>query len=337
MFFTRTLQRRAELYYQLGSMITAGVPLIQALEMTAKSSSLRRSRKAIQAIIEHLKNGLTFHESMVRVHSWIPGFDVAMLSAGEDSGRLDASFKFLADYYATRVTIIRDTLGNLLLTAANLHVFLLIFPLGLLISFVRGIMDNQYSECIPFILEKVIVFGGMYLTIFIIIFLCQGGRGESVRYVVESVARTIPFLGKALTYLALSRLTAAHKALVNSGASIIQSWPMSAAASGSPRLKRTVDEWPAHLEAGATPAELVAETAYFPDMFRNVYHTGEISGKLDESLDRLHTYYHDEGLRTLRLFTRASNGALYAIIAAVIGYNVIKFWMNYYGAAMGGF
>jgi type IV pilus assembly protein PilC len=273
---------------------------------------------------------------MVREHGWMPEFDVALLSAGEHSGRLDTSFKFLGEYYAARVTLIRDTLGSLALSALNLHALLLLFPLGLFIGFVMGIINGQYSMCIPFILEKIIVFGGLYLAIFLLVFACSGRRGEGWRSMVESVARMIPLLGTSLRYLALSRLTAAHSALINSGTSMIQSWPMAAGASGSSHLKNEVAKWQPELESGATPAELVARTHYFPDMFRNLYNTGEISGRLDDSLNRLHIYYHDEGLRTLRLFTKVLSAIIYAIIAFSVAYYVISFYVHYFGAILGG-
>ena len=74
-------------------MITAGVPLIRALEMAGNNAALRGSQKTISALVEHLKNGLSFSDSMMHVHGWMSEFDMALLSAGENSGRLDATFK----------------------------------------------------------------------------------------------------------------------------------------------------------------------------------------------------------------------------------------------------
>lgn len=330
------LKRRAELYHQLGSMITAGVPLISALEMTARNRSMRGTHKTILALIDHLKNGLTFGDSMARVHGWMPEFDVALLAAGEHSGRLDSTFKMLGDYYTMRAQIIRDTIAGLLLPMLNLNVFLLIFPLGYLIAFALGIINNDHHKCVPFILEKIIVFGALYSIILFFIFACQGRRGERWRGIVESIWRLVPMLRTAIRYLVLSRLAAALEALINSGVSIIKSWPLAAAAGGSPRLKKEMSGWDAELEAGVTPAELVNRTPYFPEMFANLYHTGEISGKLDESLARLHVYYREEGFRILKMFTRVLSGTIYGLIALMIAYNVIKFWMNYFNTAVNG-
>jgi type IV pilus assembly protein PilC len=325
------LNRRAELYYQLGAMITAGVPLIQALQMTANNSSLRSSRKAISELIGHLHNGLSFSDSMARVHGWMPEFDKALLSAGEHSGRLDYSFKVLGTHYSTRATILRDTITSLILPVVNFHVLLLVFPLSFLISFVLGIVNNDYSQCIPFIVEKTLAYGLFWGTIFLFIFACQGKHGEGWRSFLEFLTQLFPMLGTALKYLVLARLSAALEALINSGVLIIKAWPMAGAAGGSPQLKREVSKWGAELERGHTPAELVGRTRYFPEMFKNLYHTGEISGRLDESLNRLQVYYQEEGFRKMRMFSRVLSGMIYALVAAVIAYNVITFWMQYYG------
>ncbi len=68
---------------------------------------------------------------MGKVHGWMPEFDVALLAAGEASGRLDAAFKLLGRYYASRAKIIRDTISDLATTMLTLHVFLLVFPAGI--------------------------------------------------------------------------------------------------------------------------------------------------------------------------------------------------------------
>jgi type II secretory pathway component PulF len=332
------LNRRAELYHQLGTMIAAGVPLIRALEMASNNASLRGSQKTIATLIQHLKNGLSFSDSMVRAQGWLPDFDVALLSAGEQSGRLDTCFKQLGVYYATRATIIRDTISRLLVTVATLHVFLLIFPLGLFVDCAKGILDNDYAPFLKYIVEKIIVFGLLYGIVLFFIFACQGKRGDRWRSIVEMLAQSIPLLRTAQKYLVLTRLAAALESLIISGVSIIKSWPLAAAASGSPHLKRQVAMWEAKLESGSTPAELVSQTHYFPEMFKNLYHTGEVSGKLDESLGRLRVYFNEEGFRTLALFTKIFTGTIYGLVVVLVAYNVIKFYSNLFnGEANPGF
>jgi type II secretory pathway component PulF len=144
-------------------------------------------------------------------------------------------------------------------------------------------------------------------------------------------------LRTAIKYLALARLASALDALTNAGVSVIKSWELAGAACGSPRLKRQILKWTPQLEAGVTPADMVGQIRYFPEMFSNLYHSAEISGKLDETLVRLHNYYEEEGFHILQLFTRILNGIIYGSVAALVAFNVIRFWTNYYGNMMQSF
>jgi type IV pilus assembly protein PilC len=328
------LTRRSELYYQLGSMIGAGVPLLQALEMTQANPTIRASRKTIAGLIESLEAGMTFSESMTHVQGWMPEFDIALLAAGEQSGRLDESFKLLSSYYATRATIIRDTIAGLLVTIATLHVFLMVFPIGLLTEFVQGIMANDPARYFPFIIEKFVAFGSLYGIVFLTIFASQANRGEAWRSIMESLFGLVPVLGTARKYLVLARLSAALESLNSAGTSIVQGWELASAASGSPHLRRTVSGWRNEIRTGATPGELVNRTSYFPEMFANLYSTGEHSGQLDQTLHRLQAYFQEEGFRKLRVFTRIMNGTLYGGMALLVAIYVIRFYLNYYGAIM---
>jgi type II secretory pathway component PulF len=205
---------------------------------------------------------------------------------------------------------------------------------------VRGIFDNDYAQCLPFLVEKAAVFGILYGTVLLLIYACQGKRGERWRSIVESFIGPIPLLGTARRYLVLSRLAAALEALIGAGVSIVKSWELAGAASGSPRLRREISDWKTRIESGTTPADLVNQSRCFPQIFANLYSTAEQSGKLDDALARLHTYFQEEGFRTLRVFTRLMNGTIYGLVVLLVAYNVIRFWMNYFGqisAATSGF
>ncbi len=331
------LSRRAELYHQLGAMISAGIPLIRALEMAASNPVTRRSQGVILQLIEKLKVGITFSDSMVSIHGWMPDFDVALLSVGEKSGRLDNSFEQLSVYYDQRARIIRDTIAGLLMTAVTLHVFLVIFPLRLWTSFFMGVFYGNFEQCVPFLIQKVVVFGGGYLAIFGLIYACQGNRGEPWRAIVERLLDLIPMLRGARRNLILSRLAASLEALISAGVSIVEAWELAAAASGSPQLKWEIAKWRPAMNAGTTPAELVTQTRYFPEMFANLYHSGEVSGRQDEMLGRLRNYYEEEGFRRLRLFSRIMNGTIYGFIVLIVAYNVITFHLGRISSALEAF
>jgi type II secretory pathway component PulF len=347
------LKRRAALFEQLAAMIAAGVTLSQAMEMAGRNRSVGIPRAIIQEIAHLLQEGHTFTDAMqlasgqkrgnglpprrANKQYWLPEFDVALLSAGEESGRLDATFRLLARYYNARAQIIRDTIASLFTTLLTLHVFLLIFPITLLQRFALGIINSQYLECVPFLLEKALVFGGLYFGFWFIAFANQGNRAEGWRAMVESVFNLVPLLRSSVKDLAVARLAMALDALLRSGVSVIRAWELAAVSCGSPHLKREILQRLPKVEAGSTPGEMVAQIAYFPDMFMQLYQSGEISGKLDETLARLHTYFEDEGFRLLQSFCRILNFVIYFAIVIAVAINVIGFWSKYYGSLSAGF
>jgi len=326
----RQLNRRAQLYYQLAGMVEAGVPVMKAMEMASRHPEMRSSRLTIDELMKSMESGFTFTESMNRVHGWMPEFDVALLTVGEEAGRLDQSLRTLASFYETRAKIIQDTIAGLVVTVMTLHVFLLVFPIPYLQEFAMGLYYQNYARCAPFILEKLAVFGTLYLTVFFFIFACQAQRGEGWRAFVETVFNFVPILRTARKYLALSRLAAALCASTRSGVSIVSGWELASAAGGSPRLQRIISDWQPSINSGTTHGELINQDSYFPEMFGNFYFTGEQSGRLDEALDKLQVYYQDEGFRLLRWFTKVMNGTIYGTVAALVAYYIIHFYLGYF-------
>jgi type IV pilus assembly protein PilC len=127
------------------------------------------------------------------------------------------------------------------------------------------------------------------------------------------------------------------EALISAGVSIVEAWELAGAASGSPQLKWQLARWREQMNSGTTPAELVSRTRYFPEMFANLYHSGEVSGRQDEMLGRLRSYYEEEGFRRLRLFSRLMNGTIYGLIVLIVAWNVISFHIGRINEAMQAF
>jgi type II secretory pathway component PulF len=95
-------------------------------------------------------------------------------------------------------------------------------------------------------------------------------------------------------------------------------------------LQRTVQEWKPRVVAGQTPSEAVRASQKFPELFENLYYSGEVSGQLDETLKRLHNYYHQEGTRRLRMLAQWVPRFIYLGIALFVAFKVIEFYSGYF-------
>lgn len=321
----RQLAQHAEFYRQLGALLGAGVGLMPALEILCASPPSRAFRRPIAALLKSLQDGASLADAgRALPRSWIPGFDHALIEAGESSGRLDACFRFLAEYYDERTRLARQVLSDLAYPAFVLHVAILIFPTGLLTRMV------WQGDVTGFIVAKLAVFLPLYAGVVLLLYFGQAGHGESWRFALELLVRRVPVVGQARANLALARLSVALESLVNAGVSIIPAWELAAAASGSAALQRTVLAWRSDVQNGQTPAEAIRASRAFPELFSNLYSTGEISGRLDDTLRRLYRHYQEEAHRQFRIVAEWMPRLIYLVVVLFVAYQIISFWENYF-------
>jgi type IV pilus assembly protein PilC len=256
----------------------------------------------------------------------LPAFDIALLQAGEQSGRLEACFRLLADYYRDRARLARQVLMDLAYPVALFHLAIFIFP------FAQFFMSGNW---VAYLTQTLGILVPIYLLTGLVIFAAQSRHGETWRACFESLLRPVPLLGTARHYLALSRLAAALEALLSAGVTIIEAWELAATASGSPALRRTVLGWRPLVTAGETPAEIVNSSRRFPEVFASQYSSGEVSGTLDQTLRRLHQYYQEEGSRKLHAVAQWSPRIIYFLVAIMIGWRVVAFWSGYFKQIQG--
>src|ERR1043165_4378876 len=91
----RQFTQRANFYYQLAQLTSAGLGVVPALEQIRRSPPARSYTRPISSVLADIQSGCTFTESVRRVRNWLPEFDTALLQAGEHSGRIDACFRLL--------------------------------------------------------------------------------------------------------------------------------------------------------------------------------------------------------------------------------------------------
>jgi type II secretory pathway component PulF len=316
------LSQRAEFYHQLGQITGAGLGLVRAVEQLQRAPPARSYREPLRRLLRELAAGSTLADSLQRVGNWLPEFDVALLHAGEHSGRLEQCFRLLMEYYQERARLARELLSGLAYPVFLFHFALFILPFPELF---------RTGNWIAYLSQIFSVLAPIYVLVGLMVYAAQSGHGEAWRARLELMLRPVPVLGTARHYLALSRLAAALEALLNAGVTVVEAWELAAHASGSPALERTVTAWRPQLEAGRTPAEVVQASRQFPEMFANQYATGELSGTLDDTLRRLQRYYQEEASRKLQIVARWVPQTVYLFVVLMIAYKILRFYLGYFG------
>jgi type IV pilus assembly protein PilC len=321
----RQFVQRAELYHQLNQLTSAGIPIVHALEQIERRPPAAAYHQPLQRVLDEIAKGATLAESLRRL-DWLPEFDLALIGAGEQSGKLDACFRMLADYYNDRAQVIRQVISQLIYPVGLVHmaafVFLILLPFA----------ASQFNASLLFLCAKAaLILSPLYCAVGLMIYATQSKHGEIWRARIEAFLRRVPILGKARHYLALSRLAAALEALISAGVNIVEAWDLAATASGSPALRRAVAAWKSRVVAGQMPSEAVSRCPLFPGTFANLYASGEVSGKLDDSLRSISRIYNEDGTRKLNAFATWMPRLVYILVALLIAYNIVQFWLGIYG------
>jgi type IV pilus assembly protein PilC len=319
------LVRRAELYYQLSQLVSAGISLVQAIEQLANHPPSRSFRKPLRLLLEKIHAGATFADALRATSGWLPQFDLALIDAGERSGRIDICLRVLADYYTARAKLAKQAISSMLYPFFLVHFAALVFCVVVPWA-ASGFSVNLNS----LFLHAGLALAPLYLILAMGVYSLQSGHGERWRALVESVLHFVPILGAARRALVLSRLALTLEALISAGVNIIEAWALAADATASPAIRRTVVAWGPEFALGHTPATLVNRCGKFPSLFVNFYTTGETTGKLDETLHRLRVYYEEEGRRKFEALSEWIPRVIYLVIAIAIAIAIIQFYTGYF-------
>src|SRR5476651_183693 len=144
----RQFTQRSEFYHQLAQLTSAGIGVLPALEQLKRNPPGRAFREPIQRLLDGLAQGRTLTGSLQQLDAWLPEFDIALIDAGERSGRLDACFRLLADYYNDRARITKQMISHLIYPVGLIHfaalVFLVVIPFA----------GSQFNASLLFLFAK---------------------------------------------------------------------------------------------------------------------------------------------------------------------------------------
>lgn len=319
------LSARSEFYHQIGSSLAAGLTLVRTLRIVAENPPARGLGGPADRLANRLEAGSTLAESLRSLGRWAPEFDIALLEAGEESGRLDNVCRVLARNYNERARLARQVLLGLFYPVILFHFAFLVLPIA---HFMDAFKTGDIGL---FLVRKALFFGPLYAVVVLLILACQSTHGRAWRSMLEQISRFIPVLAKARRSLVLSRLSLALDALLNAGVAATRAWPMAAAASGSPAVEREVARIVPRLVEGESAGDVLLRSRVFPPHFTNIYATSELAGRTDEALGRLAEHYQDEGLRLMKIAAFTLTGLIYAAVLVVVAWQILSFWLGYYG------
>ncbi len=303
------------LYRQLAQQLAAGLTLAQALRAPSPAPSGDAFRLAAMA-----EAGKPVSEIVGSAGAWLPSTDRPFLIAAAGSGRLPLVLANLADRHAQIGSTRRKVFFASLYPLAVFHFGALILPLVRMIDFERGLQWSAPGYVAGVALILLPVWGGAALL------WTLARRGHPAAHAVLDL---LPAIGGYRRNQALADFSFALGILLEAGAPIGRSWREAGEIARSPRLRRAADKMTEYIELGRAPGERLAEARVFPAEFIARYRTGETTGGLEAALLGLAADHQQRANSRLTAATVLYPALLFSAVAAMVGYIVIGFVLNY--------
>src|SRR3954467_4123629 len=289
---------------QFSTMINAGLPLVQALDILAKQSENPALKDVTNAVVFDVESGHTVADALRRHPKAFSELYVNMVAAGEAGGILDTILMRLATFMEKNDALVRKVKGAMIYpgvimsVAAIAIVVLLIFVIptfekmfasvGLALPLPTRIvigmskfLQGYWYVCIAAVWGSFFAFKKYYAT-------------NDGKLVIDRLMLKAPVLGDVLRKSAVSRFTRTLGTLIGSGVSILEGLEITAKTSGNRVISDAILESRASIAGGETIAAPLQKSQVFPPMVISMIAVGEQTGGLDEMLSKIADFYDEE-------------------------------------------
>src|SRR5262245_21766790 len=319
---------------ELGTLLTAGLPLDRSLSILAGLFEGSELSKIVRSLVEAVRAGKSLAVSMREHPDVFPKIYVNMIRAGEAGGILESVLRYLTDYMENTLALKEDIKSALiypiiLATAAGLSLIILfIFVIPKFAMIFRG-----NSKAIPWITKIVIDFSQFlaqygWIILLIIFVLVAGGifyiRSPEGRSEWDRVRLHSWLIGDLVRKFETARFSRTLAALLKGGVPMLEALGTVQGVVGNRLLARAIGQVQMRVREGKGMARPLSDSGLFPPLALNMIAVGEETGKLDGMLAEVAVYYDQEVKRTTKRLTALLEPALILVMGLVIGTVVIS-------------
>jgi type IV pilus assembly protein PilC len=289
---------------QFSTMIGAGLPLVQALDILAKQTENKALIGIVRQVLFDVESGHTVADAMGKHPKAFSSLYVNMVAAGEAGGILDTILNRLATFLEKTEALVRKVKGALIYPAVILGVA--VCAVVIMLVFVIPTFQDMFASVnleLPFATRIVIgmsdflqsywwaLAGGIVFTFFTVkrYYATAGGKLRIDRFMLR-----LPVLGDVLRKSAVSRFTRTLGTLISSGVSILEGLEITARTAGNRVVQDAIMASRASIAGGETIAGPLSRSGVFPPMVISMIAVGESTGNLDEMLQKIADFYDDE-------------------------------------------
>lgn len=313
---------------QLGTLLRAGIPLNTGLDDFARDTRNRRLAAVSRHILTDLQNGALLSEAMGRLPDTFPDVYVAVIRAGETTGHLDQVLLDLVKSLEWQDGIRRQVRRASIYPAILLTAFFGLMALLFLFVFPRfKLIFDRLRVPLPLPTRIVLgtgdflqAYGAPLLMGFVALVLAYRlvASTESGRLFVDGLKLRLPIFGKILRNVALARFSHHMETLQRAGVNFMLALTVLEHLVGNNVMARAVAQVRERVVSGLSFADALASTNQFPPLVLRMVATGEMSGSLEETLQKVTEYYDREVPDSVQRLLAFLEPTMIAVLAVIV-------------------
>ena len=328
---------------QLSTMIDAGLPLIQGLEILAGQQENKTLKKILMDTKSDIEGGSTFADALKKHPKQFDRLFCNMVAAGEMGGILDDVLKRLADYMEKALRLKRKVKGALTYPIIVLGISALV--IGVILIFVIPVFEQMFADfggALPVPTQMVVNLSNFVKSYFLVIigavavmvFLFKKYyKTEKGRRVVDRLILKSPVFGPLLRKVAVAKLTRTLGTLINSGVPILESLNVAAGTAGNKMVEEAIYNVRSSISEGRTIAQPLGESGIFPAMVVQMVSVGETTGALDQMLNKIADFYDEEVEAAVDALTSMIEPFMIVFLGGTVGSIIIAMYLPIFAMA----
>jgi len=328
-----TLKQRVQMYRQLEHLLKAGISVGQSL-MYLQDNVARYLRPMVKDMANSAHRGEQIWKTMARYHSVFPEWETNVVRAAEMGGNLPEAMAGIAETLEMEMEMRYQVGVKLLPLIATFFVFILVILIVVMVGHAQqGNLNSVFNQLGYAFLRFISIVAAIILLRSAWRVYTRSPRGARV---AQAIVSHMPLIGPILHLQMQYRFMQVLGALWRGGVPPMESLECAARASNNSHLKHRVNDQLKRLGEGATLSEVLAATRIFPREIIYMVQSGETSGAVSESLDRVAQYIRMELDAQLKTLPVRAQLVMYVLIGVPVAVFIIWFWSSYYGSLLGG-
>jgi type IV pilus assembly protein PilC len=322
---------------QFSTMIDAGLPIIQCLDILFSQQANATFKKMLKNIKESVEGGATLAEALKKFPKQFDDLFVNMIAAGEAGGILDAILRRLAAYMEKAARLKAQVKGAMTYPIVTLIIAVLV--LAVILVFVIPVFEEMFADFggeLPMPTQIVVAMSEMvktkilYIIVGLVLFIIafkKFYKTEKGRAVVDDLLLKLPVFGELIRKVAVSKFTRTMGTMLTSGVAILEALDIVAKTAGNRSVETAIYSVRSGIAEGRTMAEPLNESGVFPPMVCQMIGVGESTGALDAMLEKIADFYDEEVDQAVENLTALIEPFMLVFLGVTIGGLVIAMYL----------